>query len=176
MKELLKIAREAIESQLTGKELFVDNNIKKNFKEKGASFVTLTLNGTLRGCIGTLEANQELWKDVIQNSRYAAFEDSRFSSVDLKELSKIKIEVSVLTKPLKLEFKDSNDLLKKLDKQMGIILLKNGRRATFLPQVWEEVPEKVDFLNHLCIKAGLSKEAWKDDCEIFFYRVNKIKE
>lgn len=175
MKKLLKLARESLECCFSGKKVKVPEDIRKKYSDKGACFVTLILNGELRGCIGSLDAHQELWKDIVDNSINAGFNDSRFNPITLNEIGKIKIELSVLSKPQKLEFKDSNDLLKKIDSKMGIILKKGWNSATFLPQVWEEIPSKTDFLEHLSRKAGLSKDDWKN-CEVWFYRVESLKE
>jgi AmmeMemoRadiSam system protein A len=175
MKPLLKLAREAIKSSLDRKNLEVDKDTIKKYSEKGACFVTLTENGELRGCIGSLETRQELYKDIIENALNASFNDYRFMPLRKEELDKIKIEISVLTKPQKLEYKDENDLLKKLSPDMGIILAKNMRSATFLPQVWDQLPDKIEFLEHLSTKAGLKKDDWKD-AEYEYYTVEKIKE
>jgi AmmeMemoRadiSam system protein A len=175
MKELLKLARETIECSLNGKKLTVSEGLMKKYYNKGACFVTLTENGELRGCIGSLEARQELYKDVIENAIHAAFHDYRFLPLRKDELAHIKIEISVLTAPKKLEYKDEKDLLNKLNKDMGIILNKNGRSATFLPQVWEELSDKVEFLEHLSRKAGLGKDDWKN-ASYEYYKVESIEE
>jgi len=175
-KELLKLARIAIKAELNGKEIKITDSYKKSFNKNGACFVTLTIDRELRGCIGTLEAHQELWKDVIDNSLHAAFDDPRFSPLDKSELEKIKIEISILTEPKRLDYNGPEDLLKKIDKKMGIILRKGYRSATFLPQVWDDLPDKQDFLGHLCLKAGLNQESWKEGCEVWFYRVVSVKE
>jgi len=173
--ELLKLARRAIESELNNEKLEVNKEIKEKYSEKGASFVTLTEGKMLRGCIGSLYPHKELYKDVIENAKHAAFDDYRFPQLKKNELSKIKIEISVLSIPKKLEFKDEKELLKKIDKDMGIILKRGFNSATFLPQVWEELPEKIDFLENLCAKAGIGKDLWKSS-EIYFYKVEKVKE
>ena len=135
----------------------------------------MTENDELRGCIGGLEARQELWKDVVENAVNAGFSDFRFFHLNKSELKKIKIEVSVLTEPKKLEFKNEKELLEKLNKSMGVILKKGFYTSTFLPQVWEELPDKIEFLEHLSIKAGLNKDAWKN-AEIFYYNVEIFRE
>ncbi len=175
MLELLQLARKALETQFNEEELVIPENVKKKYSVQKASFVTLTENSELRGCIGSLYPRQELYKDVIENAINAGFNDSRFAQLRESELEGIKIEVSVLSIPEKLEFKDDKDLLKKIDKDMGILLRKGFYSATFLPQVWEDIPDKKDFLEHLSRKAGLEKDAWKT-ANIFFYRVEKIKE
>lgn len=175
MKKLLKLARNAIEFSLDNKRIVVPENIKKKYSEKKASFVTLTENGELRGCIGSLYPRQELYKDIIENAIHAAFDDSRFSMLKKSELSNIKIEISVLSIPMKISFENEKELLKKIDKNMGIILKKGFNSSTFLPQVWGEIPDKINFLEHLSLKAGLEKDAWKNS-EIYFYRVEKVGE
>ncbi len=174
-KELLSLARKAIESKLNNKKLEIPENVRKKYSEKKACFVTLTEKEELRGCIGSLEPRQELWKDVIENAIHAAFDDYRFPPLEKNELLKIKIEISVLSIPKKINFENEKELLEKIDKNMGIILKKGFNSATFLPQVWEEISNKKDFLEHLSLKAGLGRDAWKN-AEIYCYRVEKIKE
>ncbi len=174
-KELLKLAREAIEKRLEGKEVRIKEDIKKKYSEKKATFATLTEKGELRGCIGSLYPRQELYKDVIENAIHAAFDDYRFSQLKKSELSGIKIEISVLSIPEKINFKNEKELLQKIDKKTGIILKKGFNSSTFLPQVWKEIPDKTEFLEHLSRKAGLEKDAWKNS-EIYFYKVESVKE
>ncbi|MBD3253302.1 AmmeMemoRadiSam system protein A [Candidatus Pacearchaeota archaeon] len=175
MKELLVLAREAINCYLNGKEIKVDDDLKNKYSEKRACFVTLTERGDLRGCIGSLQAHQPLWQDVIDNAVNAGFNDPRFPELEKEELEYIKIEISVLSKPEKLDYKDSEDLLEKIDNKMGIILKKQSLSSTFLPQVWEQIPDKELFLEELALKAGLFRDDWKTS-EILFYRVDKVKE
>jgi AmmeMemoRadiSam system protein A len=137
LKPLLKLARDAIESKFCDKEVYVNEEIKKKFSKKQSCFVTLTEDGMLRGCIGSLYANQELWKDVVDNAIHAGFHDYRFLPLQEKELDKIKIEVSVLSIPEKLGIGES--VFDKIDNKMGIILEKTGSSSTFLPQVWEQI-------------------------------------
>ena len=172
-KELLTLARQTLENYLEKKEIKIPEEIKKKYSEKKACFVTLTKNGNLRGCIGSLEPRQELWKDVVDNAINAGFHDSRFIPLAKKELNKIKIEISILTKPEKLG--KGKDVFDKIKKDMGIILENHGYSATFLPQVWEQIPNKEVFLEELSAKAGLFKDDWKD-ADISFYKVEKIKE
>ncbi|MEK6860079.1 MAG: AmmeMemoRadiSam system protein A [Nanoarchaeota archaeon] len=172
-RELLKIARKALESELNGKKLIVDEGVKKKYATKQACFVTLSIDDELRGCIGSLSAHQELWKDVIDNAVNAGFNDTRFNPISREELKRIKIEISVLSSSEKLGI--GKDVYDKIDNKMGIILKKGWNSATFLPQVWEQIPDKKEFLEHLSRKAGLLKDYWKD-CEISFYRVESVKE
>jgi AmmeMemoRadiSam system protein A len=137
--------------------------------------VTLTENNLLRGCIGTLYPYKELYKDLIENAKHAAFDDYRFPQMRKDELPGIKIEISILSVPKKLEFKDEKELLNKIDKNMGIMIKRGFSSATFLPQVWEDIPDKKNFLENLCVKAGIGKDLWMSS-EIYFYRVEKIKE
>ncbi len=167
---LTQLARKTIEFYFNNKKFEPDKKTKQKLKDKKACFVTLTNKGNLRGCIGCVEAEQELWKQVQENIINAAFYDTRFSGLTKKELKKIKIEVSVLSEPKKLEYKTEKDLLKKINNKMGIILKKNPCSSTFLPQVWKQIPDKKEFLEHLSLKAGLDKDAWKT-AEIWGYGV-----
>jgi|WetSurMetagenome_2_1015567.scaffolds.fasta_scaffold316494_2 AmmeMemoRadiSam system protein A len=175
MKQLLNLARKTIKSSFEHKEPEMSKEIKEKFSKKQACFITITKNGQLRGCIGSLQPTRELYKDVVENSVSAAFHDPRFPPLEKEELNQIRIELSILSVPEKLEFKDEKDLLNKINKKMGIVLKKGSFVSTFLPQVWDELPDKVEFLEHLSRKAGLNKDAWKT-AEIYFYEVKKIKE
>ena len=171
--ELLYLARQALESQLSGKEVDVASDVKSKYSEKQACFVTLTQEGELRGCIGSLEARQALYLDVIENTVNAGFHDHRFEVLEEDELDEVKIEISVLTKPEKLGVGEK--VFDKIDNKMGILLKCAGSSSTFLPQVWEQIPNKTVFLEELSVKAGLDKDAWKEG-EIWFYRVEKVSE
>ena len=173
--KLVELARKTLGVYFDGKEFLPDEETKKKFSKKQASFVTLTENGELRGCIGSLEARQELWKDVQENAVNAAFYDSRFNPLEKNELQKIKIEISVLSKPKKLQYKNPQDILEKINSKMGLILKKHGRTATFLPQVWEQLPDRIEFLENLSQKAGLEKDSWKT-AEFEYYTVKKEEE
>jgi AmmeMemoRadiSam system protein A len=175
MRELLKLARESIELFYEDKEPKVSEETKKKHSKIQGCFVTLTEHGQLRGCIGCINAHQELYLDVVENAINAAFNDPRFSPVLKKELKNIRIEVSVLSAPRKLEYKDERDLLEKIDKKMGIILQKGPYRATYLPQVWKMVSDKKQFLEELSQKAGMDRNAWKN-AEVYYYRVEKAEE
>jgi len=175
--ELLFLARSALESHFSGKEVEVPGDVKEKYGGEGACFVTLTKNGGLRGCIGSLEARQALYLDVIDNAVNAGFRDYRFPGLEDEELEDIKIEISVLSSPERLDFDGWRDLLEKIDDKMGIILKCGGRSSTFLPQVWEQIPDKTVFLEELAVKAGLERDAWKDaSCEVEFYRVESVEE
>ncbi len=145
----------------------------------GAAFVTLrTRCGDLRGCIGSLEARRPLVEDVRENAIAAAFRDPRFSPVKATELANLVVEVSVLTAPERLDFDGPDDLLHKLRPNIDGVLIERGwNRATFLPQVWEQLPSPEDFLGNLCYKAGLPPNAWRwPDLEVSIYQVEKFEE
>jgi MEMO1 family protein len=150
----------------------------KAFNAKTGTFVTLTIDNQLRGCIGSLEGRESIVEGVKHNALNAAFRDPRFPALTKKELDKVHIEVSVLTEPKPLAYTDANDLLKKLRPGIdGVIIRQGYAAATFLPQVWEQLPEKEDFLAHLCMKAGLSSDAWKKGkLEVQTYQVQYFEE
>lgn len=130
----------------------------------GGVFVTLKKAGCLRGCIGTLEGRDPLTLAVPAYAEHAAFRDPRFDPLSAEELAQITIEVSVLTVPRPLPYKDGDDLAAKLRPgEDGVILRKGAAGATFLPQVWEQLPRPADFLSQLCLKAGLPPDAWRTD-------------
>lgn len=163
-KLLLKIARQAIESSVCGTEMaaFDLEKIPVRLREKGATFVTLTIQGSLRGCIGALEALLPLAEDVREHAIAAATQDYRFSPVRPDEVAKIKIEISRLTPPVDVDYKDANDLLGRLRPGIdGVILQDGAHRATFLPQVWEKLPDAAVFLSYLCNKMGASENLWR---------------
>ena len=179
---LLRLAREAMEHGVRGTALRVppldDASLTPRLREPGASFVTLTIGGELRGCIGALEARQPLVDDVREHAIAAALEDPRFRPVDETELNRIKIEVSRLTAPRQLEYSSSADLLAKLRPHVdGVILKSDYRRATFLPQVWEKIPNPEDFLNQLCAKMGAKPNLWLNTkLQVYTYQVEEFHE
>ncbi|RLD10691.1 MAG: hypothetical protein DRI56_02365 [Chloroflexota bacterium] len=179
-KILLKIARLALEKKVRGQKLpLIDlETLPQRLREKGASFVTLTKKGSLRGCVGTLEAFQPLANDVQARAVAAALDDFRFPPVTPDELPEIKIEISRLTPPRPLEYETPEELLEKLRPGIDGVVLRDGmRRATFLPQVWEQLPEPEQFLNRLCYKMGASMNAWREKkLDVSIYRVEKFRE
>ncbi len=145
--------------------------------EPGATFVTLTLDCELRGCIGSLEAHRSLGDDVRANALAAAFRDPRFAPLSAAEFARIKIEVSLLSKPVPLQFGDESDALRQLRPGIdGVILVAGHARSTFLPQVWEQLPDPRLFMAHLKQKAGLPTDWWSPNAQIFRYEVQKWKE
>lgn len=161
---LLKLARQAIEYGARGERLpRLDlEKFSVPLQEPGASFVTLTRGGRLRGCIGTLEAYQPLVEDVREHAQAAAFQDYRFPPVTLKELAALRIEVSRLTPPEELDYDWPDELPAKLRPHVdGVTLMDGMRRATFLPQVWEKISSPDEFLDQLCAKMGASPDTWR---------------
>lgn len=143
----------------------------------GASFVTLTKLGQLRGCIGSLVAWRALGDDVVGNAVAAAFDDPRFMPLGVDELANISIEVSVLSQPLPMTFTSRADALAQLRPGLdGVILTEGRRRATFLPQVWDELPQPAIFVEHLLRKAGLPPNHWSDTVELSRYSVDAFAE
>ena len=179
---LLALARAAIQEHL-GVKAAVSPALKmalkdEAFKAKTGTFVTLTIAGELRGCIGSLEGREPLVEGVEHNAVNAAFGDPRFRPLSKKELDKIHIEVSILTEPETLAYSDAADLLNKLRPGIdGVIIRQGYAGATFLPQVWEQLPDKEEFLAHLCMKAGLGADAWKrGKLEVKIYQVQYFEE
>ncbi len=181
---LLRMARNAISDQLDEghsmgqKQLSVPDEAHGFLKQKRGVFVTIYHHGQLRGCIGTLEPVLPLADEVVENARHAAFHDPRFPPLTEKEFVEIDLEISLLTSPVVLDFTGSEDLIKKLRPGIhGVVLEIKGVKATFLPQVWDQLREPEVFLEHLCRKAGVSSHAWKSsDISIRTYTVFCFKE
>lgn len=179
-KALLRLAREALERGVRGETLpsLDTSSLTPRLQEAGATFITLTKDGQLRGCIGTLEPYQPLAEDVREHAVAAALEDPRFPPVNERELDRIKIEVSRLTRPVPLEYRDADDLLSKLRPHVDGVILRDGpRRSTFLPQVWEKIPDPGEFLENLCYKMGADPHLWrKKHLEVLVYQVEEFHE
>lgn len=172
---LLDLARRAIESELVEVKLVV-GEIPEEFKTKKACFVTLTIKGKLRGCIGHLVAIQPVYLDVIENARNAAFRDPRFLPLTKKELEEVEIEISILGVPKSYKYENTGQLLEYLQKEKpGVIVEKDGYSATFLPQVWQELKRPEEFLSQLCLKAGMAGGEWRRGVGIRVYKVEVIK-
>jgi AmmeMemoRadiSam system protein A len=145
--------------------------------EPGATFVTLTRDGELRGCVGSLEAHRPLAEDVAANARAAAFRDLRFPPLTKEEFPRVEIEVSLLGPAVPLELRSQAEALAKLRPgRDGVILDYRGARATFLPQVWEQLPDPVSFLAQLKHKAGLAPDFWSPEIRLWTYEVTKWEE
>ena len=141
-------------------------------------FVTLTKSGELRGCIGNILPAGPLYQAVMEDARSAALRDPPFPPVTADEAATLHIEISVLTVPEPLAFASPDDLLAKLQPHRDGVVLKIGERgATFLPQVWEQLPDKAEFLSHLAAKAGCAPSAWRGkDVSVSIYHVEAFEE
>ena len=172
---LLAIARAAI-----GESFGECPDIERDadwLQNRAASFVTLKLRNALRGCIGTLEAYRPLVLDVQENARAAAFRDPRFSPLNGHEFTNIDIEVSLLSEPQALDFVDETDALASLRPNIdGVIFHYHQHRSTFLPQVWEQLPDPFEFMAHLKQKAGLPANFWAPEVTLERYTVTKWQE
>ena len=177
---LLNLARRAVRDVVTtGKlpEIPAADLAAKITSDKGC-FVTLTKHGQLRGCIGHIVAQEPLYRAILDNARSAALRDPRFPAVAPAELADLEIEVSVLTAPQPLEFSSAADLLNKLQPHKDGVVLQIGERgATYLPQVWEQLPDREDFLDSLAVKAGCDRSAWRGpEVKVSVYHVEAFKE
>lgn len=172
---LLPLARAAIAREL-GRTLAADDTAPW-LRAAGACFVTLTQRGELRGCIGTLEAHRPLLNDVRANALAAAFHDPRFAPLSARELEFTDVEVSLLSPLQALSFSCEAEALAQLRPGLdGVVLEFGARRGTFLPQVWEQLPEASDFMAQLRRKAGLPAGFWHDEMRLYRYTVDKWKE
>ncbi len=160
---LLKLARSKIESELTGIKMDISDDADFISNEKQGCFVTLHKNNQLRGCIGTINPVMCLIEGIKDNAVSAALRDTRFSPLTLNELSTVKIEISVLSKSRELHYEDSEDLKNQIIPHKHGVILENGyNRSTFLPQVWEQLTDTEKFLKHLCLKAGMAGDCWRN--------------
>jgi AmmeMemoRadiSam system protein A len=176
----LKIARQALESAINHRSLpEIDlETLPLPLQEEMASFVTLTIEGRLRGCIGTLQAYQPLANDVQEHAVAAGLQDFRFPNVQPDELDLIEIEVSVLSPQQPLDYDNPEDLVRKLRPDVDGVVLQDGfQKATFLPQVWEKLPDPDQFLSQLCMKMGAPPDLWrKKSLKVFTYQVQEFHE
>jgi len=179
-KYLLDVARKTIEQELFGDKTVIQGNELNSpkFSEKRGTFVTLTINNNLRGCIGYITPPGTLMAGIKDNAISAAFTDPRFSPLSKKEFKDVKVEISILTNPAPLEYSDADDLLKKICPDVdGVIIKKGYYQATFLPQVWEQLPDKKEFFTQLCLKAGMDANEWKKGkLEVLTYQVQAFEE
>lgn len=177
---LLKLARDAVARAAHGEQApEVDlSELSPRLREKRASFVTLLgSDGNLRGCIGTIEAHSPLAHDVQRNAMSSALRDPRFVPVGPDELDGLRIELSILTTPCPLAFDGPEDLLARLRPGVdGVLIEKGWHRATLLPSVWEKIPDPIQFLGMLCLKAGLPEDAWRaPGMAVYTYQAEKVK-
>jgi AmmeMemoRadiSam system protein A len=177
---LLKVARQTIEQELFARkdQNPLESDISPKFSEQRGTFVTLTIQGGLRGCIGHIIPQESLIEGIRVNAINAAFRDPRFRPLTKDEWKRVRIEISILTDPKPLSYSDADDLLNKLRPGIdGVILKKGFYQSTFLPQVWEQLPGKEEFLTHLSLKAGLDGDEWrKGDLEVLTYQVQAFEE
>jgi AmmeMemoRadiSam system protein A len=179
-KTLLSLARKTIckkEKKIWLSNLEIDL-LSDNLKEKRGGFVTLYINNNLRGCIGYILPIFPLYETVIENAYNAAYSDPRFPPISENEIEKIHIEISILSIPEKLNYNNASELLNKLNPLNDGVIIKRGyHSATFLPQVWEQIPDKKEFLQHLCMKAGLSLNEWENGTlEVEIYHAEVFEE
>ena len=176
---LLDIVKKSIEKKFNSSITIDKEKLLSDFPQlqnPGATFVTLNLDGKLRGCIGSLQAHRSLLEDLISNAFAAAFEDPRFLELTPQEFEKVDIEISILSVPIEVEYSDLNDLKSKIKPNIhGVILQHNGRRSTFLPQVWEQLPTFEEFFSHLIYKGSFEDNCFDYHPQVFTYEVNKIK-
>lgn len=167
--KLKELAHNTIAAKLGVEDLKNWKFEEPEFREKRGVFVTLEIEGELRGCIGNIEPVHPLWQAVQRNAHEAAFGDPRFPALTEDEFEKLDIEISILTVPEKTSVEQIEPSID------GVVVEQGGYKATYLPQVWDDIPEKEQFLSSLCLKAGLEPEAWKDDeTVVYTYQVEKF--
>ncbi|MBD3389200.1 MAG: AmmeMemoRadiSam system protein B [Candidatus Altiarchaeales archaeon] len=172
---LLDLAQKALESHYSGVEMKYDySSLPPKLREVKGCFVTLNKDGELRGCIGHLAPMRKLHECVMENTLNAALHDSRFKPVREDELEDVRIEISVLSEPKELHYDSPEDLLAKLIPGVDGVILKNGmRQSTYLPVVWEQLPDKEEFLSHLCLKQGSPANCWRTS-EVLTYQAQEF--
>ena len=172
---LLARSRNAIASELGGAQ--VKEPEHPALHQPGATFVTLTQQGKLRGCIGSIEAFRSLDQDVRENARAAAFRDPRFAPLSAGELAATRVEVSLLTHAEPIRFATEEDAVRQLRQGIdGVILESERHRGTFLPQMWERLSDPSQFMTQLKRKAGLAEDFWSKDLRLYRYEVQKWSE
>jgi len=179
---LLDLARKKIAQKLginwTGYKNIQISAPGKDVKEVKGTFVTLSIDGNLRGCIGQIIPDEAIIETIGQNAQSAAFHDPRFPQLDSKEFESVEVEISILSKPERLTYSNADELLDKIKKDIqGLIIRSGGHSATFLPQVWDDIETEEEFLSHLCMKASLPAEEWrKGKLEVYTYTVEHFDE
>lgn len=172
----MRLARRTLE-ECFGSDRGGTGAIDDWLREEGASFVTLRRGGELRGCIGTIKFHRSLYEDVRSNAEAAAFRDSRFSPLREDELAGVDVEVSVLSPLEAMSVESEEDLLEQLRPNVdGLVIKCEGCRGTFLPQVWRSLPEPVDFVRQIKVKAGLAEDFWSPEMKVWRYVVTSWKE
>jgi len=176
---LLKLARDTLNQYYEdgSRPEIEENALTPKMKKLSGCFVTLNKNGDLRGCVGHILPQVPLYECVIENALNAALHDTRFNPVAKDEVPDLHIDVSVLTLPEKMTYSSPDDLLRKLvPGRDGVVLKVRGRQSTYLPQVWEQLPDKEEFLTSLCRKQGSSGDCWKSGAEVEVYRAQVFEE
>jgi len=176
---LIEVARASISHGLTHrKPLEIDpDTFDGVLARPGASFVTLKIEGKLRGCIGRIDPDGPLICSVARNAYAAAFDDPRFEPLTEPEFAPLDVHISVLSEPARMAFDGEDDLLRQLRPGVDGLVLEAGRcRGTFLPAVWQTLPQPQQFLNQLKVKAGLHPDAWPEDARVLRYTCESIGE
>ncbi len=174
---LLALARTTLQQRLVGGDT-PEKPDDPALLSSAATFVTLKISGNLRGCIGNLQPVGALWQGIRDNVINAAFHDHRFSALRPEELDRVHLDISILSPPKTLDYSGPEALLRQLRPGIDGVIVSEGRRsATFLPQVWLQLPDPQEFLCHLCRKAGLPEWAWRDKkLQIQIYQVQCFAE
>lgn len=175
--QLLQLAGQSIDHGLAQQSIMaVDvHKLPGNLQQTASSFVTLSINGDLRGCIGALDAGRPLAQDVVDHAFEAAFRDPRFPALTHRERPVLAIEISVLSPQQKLPVDSEQALLDKLiPGQHGLTLQLGPKRATFLPAVWEQLPDPHQFVTQLKHKGGWPEDFWSDQLEVFVYETDSF--
>jgi hypothetical protein len=176
--QLLIAARKSLEQAVQNKTYHPDrNDYDEHLFDRGASFVTLTKQNELRGCIGSIYPHKAIVADVVDNAYAAAMKDARFPPLSAQEMPDISVSISLLSDFERIEYKDEEDLLNKLVPNVdGVIIHDGNRQGLFLPSVWAQIPDKRDFLNNLKLKAGMSPSFWSNDIQVYRFYTVEIKE
>lgn len=175
---LLRIARASIESGLDrGRELSIHSEeYRSELQEPRATFVTLRIEGALRGCIGSCQPVRPLVEDIAHSAYAAAFLDPRFPPLSKEELEKVQIHISLLSVPEEISFDSEEEMCAQVRPGVDGLLLEEGmRKGTLLPAVWESLPEVNEFVRHLKLKAGLPADYWSDRVKIYRYTAESIE-
>ena len=175
--ELLQAAAEAIDHgrHHAGPPLIDPAGYSAALRQPRASFVTLKRFGQLRGCIGSLTARRALVLDVTENAFAAAYRDPRFPPVTAAEIPDLQISLSLLTEPRPMEFESESDLIRQLRPgEDGLVLIDGPNRGTFLPSVWESLPDARDFVHELKRKAGLPRDYWSPTLSVERYHAEQV--
>jgi len=177
---LLQLAKDAIHEAVLHKHIIDKAKLQQEHPwlvQKGAVFVTINKAHHLRGCIGSIIAHQSLLEDTIHNAKAAALSDPRFKPISPEELERLEIELSILSQPTEVIYKDTEELKRKIEVGVdGIVLKYNTYQATYLPSVWEQLPTFEEFFGSLCQKAGLMAGCLSLHPRIYKYQAIKIKE